>query len=478
MAFGYCFKISVENRLSGHGRLYHLLRALRQGKTYWKRACKNNSPEKARSGHIGQNGKHAGHFSRRCFQRLILETLDPKLIVTDKAHFEFTKSLGFKGEILISEELAESEADEAILSKIADGACEDDPLYVIFTSGSSGKPKGVITSHRSLMCYIDAYRSVMNIDRNEVLGNQSPLDYIAAIRDIYLPVYTGASTYIIPTVYFTSPVKLFEALDREKITCIGWSVSALTLPTSMGAFNHITPRYLKKICFSGSVMPCKYLKIWQEKLPDALFVNQYGPTEATASCTYYIIKEKVKDDDILPIGIPYRNYKVFLLNDDNTATAKGQKGEICVSGPILSLGYYNDPERTAASFIQNPLNGVYRELIYKTGDLGRVREDGCLEFHGRKDRQFKHLGHRVEPEEIETAAGKAEGVSACAALYDGKKELIYLFYAGEASPKDISVYLRKILPGFMVPRKFVKSDRLPSLPNGKTDIESLKKYFE
>ena len=110
----------------------------------------------------------------------------------------------------------------------------------------------------------------------------------------------------------------------------------------------------------------------------------------------YVVNEKVDESTVLPIGKPYRNYNVFLLNEDGTATRQGEEGEICVSGPILALGYYNDPERTAASFIQNPLNKAYNELIYKTGDIGVMREDGVLEFHGRMDRQIKHLGHRSQ----------------------------------------------------------------------------------
>ena len=179
----------------------------------------------------------------------------------------------------------------------------------------------------------------------------------------------------------------------------------------------------------------------------------------------------------MPIGEPYDNYSVFLLCEDGTAAPKGEIGEICVSGPILALGYYNDPERTKQAFIQNPLNSSYREIIYKTGDLALVREDGLLEFHGRKDRQIKHLGHRVELDEIEDAAKSMAGVHDCAALYNFEKEQLLLCYTGESEPKEISVYLRKKIPGFMVPRKIYKLDELPRLANGKTDMHSLKSNY-
>lgn len=361
---------------------------------------------------------------------------------------------------------------------ISAAACLDDPLYVIFTSGSTGRPKGVITSMLSLMNYIDAYIEVMGITEADVLGNQSPLDYIAAIRDIYIPLFTGASMFIIPKECFVMPSELFKALNEHKVTSVGWSVSVFTIAAKMGVFDEAKPQYLKKICFSGSVMPCSILRIWQENLPDAKFVNQYGPTECTASCTYYEVKGMVKDGDVLPIGVPYRNYRVFLLKEDNTPAKAGEMGEICVAGQSLALGYYNDPELTAKSFIQNPLNSSYRELIYKTGDYGVLLPDGNLGYKGRKDRQIKHLGHRVELSEIEAAALRLESVSEACSMYLKEKELIYLFYTGAATVKEAAVHLRGLLPGFMVPRKLIKLDNMPKLANGKINMQALKELMK
>lgn len=406
----------------------------------------------------------------------IIENTKPSLILCDKENYEFAKSLEFDGEILIAEDLMNTDIDETALSKVREQSTNKDPLYIIFTSGSSGTPKGVQTAHISVMTYINAYSKVMKIDENDVFGNQSPLDYIAAIRDIYLPLKHGASTFIIPKQYFSTPAALFDVLNERKITAVGWSVSALTLPTKLGAFEHTKPMYLKKICFSGSVMPCSCLKIWQEQLPDTLFVNQYGPTEATASCTYYVVENKVEDTDVLPIGQPYENYEIFLLNDDNTETEKGEIGEICVRGNGVTMGYYNSPELTARSYIQYPFSDE-KEIVYKTGDLGRIREDGLLEFHGRKDRQIKHLGHRVELGEIEEAVKAIESVEECAVLYNKPKEQICLFYSGEATAKDIAKHLRATLPGFMVPRKFDNLSELPHLPNGKIDMQEINKKY-
>jgi acyl-CoA synthetase (AMP-forming)/AMP-acid ligase II len=209
-----------------------------------------------------------------------------------------------------------------------------------------------------------------------------------------------------------------------------------------------------------------------------MFVNQYGPTEATASCTYHVIRSKVEEDTVLPIGSPYKHYSVMLLKEDNTLAADGEVGEICVKGPCLALGYYRNAEKTAESFMQNPLNDKYRELIYKTGDLGSFNADGELMFHGRKDRQIKHMGHRIELEEIEGAAKRVDGVRTCCSLYQKEKELLYLFYTGDAAPKEITLFFRAQMPAFMVPRKIVQLDEMPALPNGKTDMNALKAYFK
>ena len=408
----------------------------------------------------------------------ILEVIQAKWMIVDRQNLAAAEKLGFTGTIFVLEDILHTQPEPELLQSRYLGLNENTPLYVIFTSGSSGKPKGVITSHHSLMVYIDAVCRVLQITEKDVLGNQSPLDYIAAIRDIYLPMKTGATTVIIPKSEFAMPTKLFETLNRSRVTTLCWSVAGLELPAKLGAFDCIRPQYLKKVIFSGSVMPCKYLRIWQQNLPDTMFVNQYGPTEATASCTYYVVPHLVEETDVLPIGQPYENYTVFLLNEDNTATEDGKTGEICVAGPGLALGYYGDPERTQASFVQNPLNGNYRELIYKTGDLGRRREDGLLEFHGRKDRQVKHMGHRIELGEIELTAGQIEGVTGCCALYDHDKEQLCLFYTGDAQPREITVYFRQHLPAFMAPRKFVNLAALPTLPNGKLDIRSLQLYLK
>ncbi len=418
----------------------------------------------------------------------ILENLSPRAIVADRESLEHVESIVNelaktevfeRPQIFVAEDISCFErivGADSLLEKLAAVRRQmsmTDPLYIIYTSGSTGNPKGVMTSHLSLMTYINAYCDVMHIEESDVLGNQSPLDYIAAIRDIYLPLKTGCSTAIIPKEYFMEPNALFDYMNDKKVSSVGWSVSAFTILTSLGAFEEVGLKSLRKICFSGSVMPCRVLRKWQENLPEAHFVNQYGPTEATASCTYYSVDHTVEEDEVLPIGKAYDNYRVFLIDEHGNEPAVGEQGEICVCGPILALGYYNDPGRTAAAFTLNPLNKAYPERMYRTGDYGRLDEDDILHFCGRMDRQIKHMGHRVELDEVEHAANVVEGVAESCVIYNKAKEVLILFYTGDCDRRSLALALRDELPGFMVPRKIKKLEQLPKLPNGKYDMKKL-----
>ncbi|MBE6028383.1 MAG: amino acid adenylation domain-containing protein [Clostridiales bacterium] len=408
----------------------------------------------------------------------IMGVTEPSLMIADMEHLEIAKALAGDCEIAIMEEVINEPIDEDLVAAREASVTESSPLYMIFTSGSTGVPKGVLTSHRSLIGYLDGLNEVIHLDENDIIGNQAPLDYIAAIRDMYLPLMTGARTVMISKTEFAMPDALFRTLNENKITILCWSAAGLEIPAKLGGFEEGKPEYIRTIVFSGSVISNKYLRIWQENLPDVTFINQYGPTEATASCTYYVIKDVVNDDTVLPIGRAYKHYQILLLahdedNDTWSAVPDGEMGEICVKGPCLAIGYYRSKEQTDKVFMQNPLNKDYPELIYLTGDLGHIGEDGELYFHGRKDRQIKHMGHRVELAEIEAYALTIEGITECASLYDKKREHIYLFYAGEPAPKEITISFRADMPAFMVPRKIVQLDDMPHLPNGKIAMREL-----
>lgn len=409
--------------------------------------------------------------------RQILDVVKADTLIADREHADKAAELGFSGNIIIMEDVMTADADESLLMERKGGITETTPLYVLFTSGSTGKPKGVLTSHQAAVCYLDGLQEVIGLDDTDVLGNQAPLDYIAAIRDMYLPLMTGARTVILHPNEFAMPQNLLGSLCNAGVTTLCWSATGLEIPARLGVFDDkedmpdLPP--LKRVVFSGSVISNPLLRKWQEAFPETVFINQYGPTEATGSCTYYVIDHTVRDDEIIPIGRPYKHYLIELLTEDDKNAVGSETGEICVRGPALALGYYDAPEQTEKSFVPNPLQTHWKEMLYRTGDLGRYGEDGELYFLGRKDRQFKHLGHRIEPEEIEQKAAILDGVDECVCTYNAERKAICLFYKGSASSRDISLFLRSELPSFMVPRRFTPMEELPRLPNGKLDRKTL-----
>ena len=408
----------------------------------------------------------------------IISRVDAKLMLVDDSGGNLAKSSGFHGEILnLSAPPARSSDPVGWHSTV-----DTDPMYVIFTSGSTGVPKGVVTPHRAVMDYIEAFSGAAQISEDDVFGNQAPLDYVAAIRDIYLPLYTGASTVLLQKKLFTMPGKLFRVIEEFGVTTLCWVVSAFCILAKLNAFSDM-PKSIQKIIFTGSVMPPSVLAEYQKVLPQAMFMNHYGPTEITASCTYHILNTAAADLEEIPIGRPFSNTQILLLKSDGTvvphnACGRENIGEICVKGTGLALGYYADAEKTASSFIQNPSNSKYPERIYKTGDLGWFDRNGILHFAGRMDRQIKHMGHRIELDEVEAAAAAIRDISSCSCQYDTQNEVLYLFYTGGAAKRDIALALRSKLPDFMVPRKILQLDEMPHLPNGKIDIPALKKLFK
>lgn len=370
-------------------------------------------------------------------------------------------------------EYASADTDEAFLESVRENQIAEDPLYVIYTSGSTGIPKGVLTPHRAVINFVSDFAQKFGMDENDVHGNQAPLDYDASVKDVYTTLLTGGRTYIIPQKYFTMPKLLFDCLEEHKIKTLVWTVSALTIPVNLNAFAYKIPTSVERVLFSGAVMPCKILRVWQENLPDTMFVNLYGLTETTCNCTYHIVDKRVTDTDVLPIGKPFRNLDIVLLGKDEAGY-----GEIAVRGAGLALGYYNDEVRTKELFVRNPEITEYEDRLYKTGDIGSIDENGVLWFHGRRDSQIKHMGHRVELSEIEAAVCSMPNIAEAVVLYNTSKEKISLFFVGDSDKKEISRYLGTLLPKYMIPMAYYKLDAMPRLANGKTDRNGLKAYFE
>ena len=407
-------------------------------------------------------------------QRLIQirSILAPHAVLTEPSVYERAKRLFPDIPVFLVRDLKQEAAKDILLDEIRCEMIDTDPLYVNFTSGSTGIPKGVAVSHRSVKDFIDCFTELFQIGPHDIIGNQAPFDFDVSVKDIYSAVKTGALLVIIPKRLFSNPAALLDFICTHQITTMIWAVSALGLICTFHGLDYKTPHSVNKVLFSGEVMPLPHLHTWMEHLPDAMFVNLYGPTEITCNCTYHIIDRSRSYEKGIPIGKPFPNEQVFLLDGKQKKIQKPHiAGEICVRGTALALGYYHAPEQTAERFAQNPFHNCYPEPIYRTGDLGSYNERGELVFCGRKDFQIKYMGHRIELEEIEKAIHSVPGVEQCCCVYDGKR--ILAFYSGQIEKMQLSHMLCSKLPAFMLPGKWIRLDRLPLTPNGKTDRKAL-----
>lgn len=410
---------------------------------------------------------------------LILQTLNPIASLVLKRDLEFSKSLAPELKTIIFEEAIEEAIDELKLTKIKRSIIDTDPLYATFTSGSTGIPKGVITCQRSVIDMTEALIDTFGFEENNIFGNQNPFYFDASIKDIFSTLKCGATMYIIPKSCFVFPAKLVDYMNINRIDSILWSAAAIALVANTAAFENAKPEYLKKVMFSGEVMHNKVLNYWRMKLPQTMFVNLYGPTEITSVCSYYIIERPFDDNEVLPIGIAFKNTEILLLNSENQLVNGDEIGELCVRGCCLAMGYYNNPEKTKEAFCQNPLNPHFPEIIYRTGDLARYNEEGQIMFLSRKDNQVKHMGQRVELGEIEILINALENIDASICFYDHEKQKIVLVYKGEkADKKYIIEGIKEKLPKYMFPNIIIGINTMPYNLNGKIDRTLLKSMYK
>lgn len=401
----------------------------------------------------------------------ICNVLVPKLIITDAQHVSDIEELNI--DYIVIENIMCGDIDEEAIKCRVRKAIDSDIAYVLFTSGSTGIPKGVIISHRNIITYMDWSTSAFGFSDETVIGNQTPFYFSMSVLDIFQTVRSWATMVIIPKRLFTFPIELMDYLEKMRINTIYWVPSALCQVANMGALEKKVD-CLEKVLFAGEVMPTKQLNLWRQTYPHVVFANLFGPTEVTDICTYYVLKRKLDDTESVPIGNSCDNMDCFIVDSNGELVTDLSVGELYVRGASVAYGYYNDPEKTKEVFVQNPLHNLYEEKVYKTGDLVRYNEYGELTYVSRKDFQIKHMGYRIELGEIENTVSSFDNIKRVCCIYDHMNSCIVLFYEGDVEKKQLKKMIKEYLPKYMIPSKIYQVDTIPLNMNGKIDRAELK----
>jgi len=408
----------------------------------------------------------------------IKEVLGDCLIVTDDAGQRRLQEAGLDVLLITDLLCAGNPDDESIDVRVA-STMDTDPAYIMFTSGSTGIPKGVAVPHRAVIDYADWVVDTFDYDQDSIFGNQAAFYFANSIFDIYGAMRCGAKVDIIPEVLFTFPSKLPAYLSEKRITSIFWVPTVMKNIANSDALSHNSLPNLETIAFCGEILSAAYMNVWRKALPDATYANLYGMTEAADACCYFFIDRDFDDSEALPIGQACRNMRAVVLTDCGHEAAVGEVGEICVSGAGLALGYWNRPDLTEKAFIDSPLEHRYNERLYLSGDLGYRGADGLLYVKGRKDSQVKVKGNRIELGEVECAAATLSGAQNVCVLFDADKEEIVLFVQTEEKMRLrlINQELKKILPDYMVPARLELFEQFPLTLSGKIDRMKLRKDY-
>ncbi len=412
--------------------------------------------------------------------RLIADVCKPiAAVATTEADLKTLDQIEFAGPRFLYNDVKDAEANHEMLAAIRSQIIDLDPVYSIFTSGSTGVPKGVVISHRGMIDLANWLVETFDFTENDALGNQTPFYFDGSVKDIVICIKSGATLNVIGKKYFTFTKLLMPLLNDRKITAILWATSAIVLVGNSDILNVALPEHLRLVTFAGEAMPAKQLRTWQEKLPNVRFVNLYGPTEITVDCTYFDVKRQYADDEYIPIGKACQNMQVLVLKEDDTEAGVDEVGELCVRGTGVALGYYGNRQKTEEVFVQNPLNPLFHDIIYRTGDLVKPSEDGNLVFVSRKDFQVKHKGNRIELGEIEVAVNAIEGVTNAACIFDNENDKLVLYYnTADGHPLDIINLVKERIPVYMFPEVVNHLEQMPYNMNGKIDRIELKKMYE
>jgi len=410
----------------------------------------------------------------------VLKMAQPLLVLTDEAH---KKNISGAAEgivrVVTLEEIRDAEVPYVDFTKRLSHMIDTDPFCLINTSGSTGTPKGVVLNHKSFFDFLDCAKETWNLTGHEVMGFLSPVIFDIYSFELCMLYMNRATMVLIPDTWTMFPVKILELLEKEHVSFFFWVPTIMVNIANMGLLDKFTLPDLRMVWFAGEVFPTKQFNQWYHKLaPRTRFMNLYGPIEITLDCTWFEITRDIPDNEPIPIGFACENTDILVLNAENKLVTGSEEGELCVRGTSLAMGYYNNPEKTAAAFTQNPLNTAYPEVIYRTGDIVQYNARGEIVFKGRKDSLVKHSGYRIELTEIEhVIVNTLKLVANGCVVYNFKAKEITLFYEAEQelNPALVRCQIAAALPKYMIPSVYIREESLPRGGTGKIDRALLNK---
>jgi len=416
----------------------------------------------------------------------IFETASPKIVFADSMNTNISELCTSMNIPYINTdcETMQYEIDSqsnTIDRNIVEFVPDCSPAYIMFTSGSTGIPKGVLISQRSIMNFIEWGKSTYQLRENDILTNVNPIYFDNSVFDFYCSVFNGLTMAAISKDIVEKPKEMLKIIDNIRCTLWFSVPSMLIYLTNLKLLGKQTLQSIRIFSFGGEGYPKELLrKLYGIYADQAEFYNVYGPTEGTCICSAYKIKEEdIKQDGLTPLGHIAANFDYLILDEREN---ESNYGELCLLGNQLALGYYNDAERTNKSFVRCEKYDTYNVKMYKTGDLVE-NVDGVLFFRGRIDNQIKHMGYRVELEEIESALIKIENVKQCAVIHTLSKNNFSKLIGFIATEKDMDSAsvrndLKRYIPNYMIPNSFKFMKELPKNANGKVDRVALKKSVE